>query len=38
MGLIMAAKQQDEALEIDNWEEIEETDVRILFIPLHMLP
>ncbi|XP_066139801.1 SUZ RNA-binding domain-containing [Euwallacea fornicatus] len=23
----MAAKQQDEALEIDNWEEIEETDV-----------
>jgi len=27
MGLIMAAKQQDEILEIDNWEEIEETDV-----------
>lgn len=27
----MAAKQQNEALEIDNWEEIEETDVRIIF-------
>ncbi|XP_050309461.1 SUZ domain-containing protein 1 [Anthonomus grandis grandis] len=27
MGPIMAAKKQDEPLEIDNWEEIEETDV-----------
>jgi len=27
MGLTMAAKQQDENVEIDNWEEIEETDV-----------
>ncbi|KAL1488908.1 hypothetical protein ABEB36_014695 [Hypothenemus hampei] len=27
MGPTMAGKQQDENLEIDNWEEIEETDV-----------
>lgn len=31
MGPTMAAKQQDEALEIDSWEEIEETDVRKTF-------
>lgn len=39
MGPTMAAKQQDEFLEIENWEEIDETDVRatLLFVNGYLL-